>query len=105
MYVGGVFLLFFSFLFEDAHGPSAVIQENVSQREEPAEDLFCCGTCKRPYEQSANEEHTAKRAKHDEVHLAPTVSGDKFSYMGKVCHSSCNSFELSVFFYNQQCNY
>ncbi|XP_032041101.1 ribonuclease H1 isoform X1 [Aythya fuligula] len=66
----------------NAHGPSAVIQENTSQREEPEEDLFSCGTCKRPYEQSANEEHTAKRAKHDEVHLAPTVSGDKFSYMG-----------------------
>ncbi|OXB65719.1 hypothetical protein ASZ78_011776 [Callipepla squamata] len=38
--------------------------------------------CKRPYEQSANEEHTVKRAKHDEGQSEPLVSEDKFSYMG-----------------------
>ncbi|XP_063186496.1 ribonuclease H1 isoform X1 [Chroicocephalus ridibundus] len=67
---------------EGAHSPPAVTQENSSQREEPEINVLCCNTCKRPYEQSANEEHVAKRVKQDEVHSAPTVSEDKFSYMG-----------------------
>ncbi|NXI66135.1 RNH1 Ribonuclease, partial [Anseranas semipalmata] len=66
----------------DAHSPSAITQEDASQREEPEVDILCCNACKRPYEQSTNEENTTKRAKHDEVHSAPTVSEDKFSYMG-----------------------
>uniref|UniRef100_A0A8C3KC19 Ribonuclease H1 n=1 Tax=Calidris pygmaea TaxID=425635 RepID=A0A8C3KC19_9CHAR len=65
-----------------AHGPPAVTQENSSQGEEPEIDVLCCNTCKRPYEQSTNEEHIAKRVKHEEVYSAPTVSEDKFSYMG-----------------------
>ncbi|XP_054239410.1 ribonuclease H1 [Indicator indicator] len=65
-----------------ASGPRAVTQENGNKREEPEGSILCCSTCKRPYEQSANEEHTAKRVKHDEVASAPTVSEDKFSYMG-----------------------
>ncbi|KAM9241393.1 ribonuclease H1 isoform 2-T2 [Leptosomus discolor] len=65
-----------------AHGPPAVTQENGSQREEPEISVLCCNTCKRPYEQPANEERIAKRVKHDEVYSAPTVSEDKFSYMG-----------------------
>ncbi|NWT44281.1 RNH1 Ribonuclease, partial [Chroicocephalus maculipennis] len=65
-----------------AHSPPAVTQENSSQREEPEINVLCCNTCKRPYEQSANEEHVAKRVKQDEVYSAPTVSEDKFSYMG-----------------------
>ncbi|XP_072711203.1 ribonuclease H1 isoform X2 [Ciconia boyciana] len=65
-----------------AQGPPAVTQENGSQREEPEISILCCSTCKRPYEQSTNEEHIAKRVKHDEVYSAPTVSEDKFSYMG-----------------------
>ncbi|NXN20487.1 RNH1 Ribonuclease, partial [Nycticryphes semicollaris] len=65
-----------------AHSPPAVTQENSSQREEPEINVLCCNTCKRPYEQSTNEEHVAKRVKHDEVYPAPTVSEDKFSYMG-----------------------
>ncbi|XP_074437873.1 ribonuclease H1 isoform X1 [Larus michahellis] len=67
---------------EGAHSPPAVTQENSSQREEPEINVLCCNTCKRPYEQSANEEHVAKRVKQDEVYSAPTVSEDKFSYMG-----------------------
>ncbi|XP_027752047.1 ribonuclease H1 [Empidonax traillii] len=61
----------------------AVTQENGSQREELKS--LCCSTCKRPYEQSANEEQVAKRVKHDELcstYSMPTVSEDKFSYMG-----------------------
>ncbi|XP_014812261.1 PREDICTED: ribonuclease H1 isoform X2 [Calidris pugnax] len=65
-----------------AHGPPAVTQENRSQGEEPEINVLCCNTCKRPYEQSTNEEHVAKRVKHEEVYSAPTVSEDKFSYMG-----------------------
>ncbi|NWX07578.1 RNH1 Ribonuclease, partial [Caloenas nicobarica] len=66
----------------EAHGPSAVRQENGSQREEPELNVLCCNACKRPYEQPANEDHIAKRVKHNEVYSAPTVSEDKFSYMG-----------------------
>ncbi|KAF1508571.1 Ribonuclease H1, partial [Eudyptula minor] len=65
-----------------AHGPPAVRQENGSQREESEINILCCNTCKRPYEQSTSEEHIAKRVKHDEVYSVPTVSEDKFSYMG-----------------------
>ncbi|XP_074751782.1 ribonuclease H1 isoform X2 [Athene noctua] len=65
-----------------AHGPLAVTQENGSQRGEPETNILCCNTCKRPYEQSTNEEHGAKRIKQDEVYSVPTVSEDKFSYMG-----------------------
>ncbi|OPJ73529.1 ribonuclease H1 [Patagioenas fasciata monilis] len=61
---------------------AAVTQENVSQREEPELNVLCCNACKRPYEQSTNEDHVAKRVKHDEVYSAPTVTEDKFSYMG-----------------------
>ncbi|NWQ76229.1 RNH1 Ribonuclease, partial [Columbina picui] len=63
--------------------PAAVTQENNSQREEPELNVLCCNACKRPYEQSTNEDHIAKRVKHDEVYSAPTVSEDKFSYMGE----------------------
>ncbi|NXD81391.1 RNH1 Ribonuclease, partial [Halcyon senegalensis] len=63
-----------------AHGPSAVTQEDGSRKNESEIDI--CNTCKRPYEQSANEECVAKRVKHDEVYSTPTVSEDKFSYMG-----------------------
>ncbi|XP_065690396.2 ribonuclease H1 [Patagioenas fasciata] len=66
----------------EAHDSSAVTQENVSQREEPELNVLCCNACKRPYEQSTNEDHVAKRVKHDEVYSAPTVTEDKFSYMG-----------------------
>uniref|UniRef100_A0A8B9G6G5 Ribonuclease H1 n=1 Tax=Amazona collaria TaxID=241587 RepID=A0A8B9G6G5_9PSIT len=66
-----------------AHGPARVSQENGSQRGEPEINALCCNTCKRPYEQSTGEEHIAKRVKHDEVYSAPTVSEDKFSYMGE----------------------
>ncbi|NXS93441.1 RNH1 Ribonuclease, partial [Jacana jacana] len=65
-----------------AHSPPPVTQENSSQIEEGEINVLCCHTCKRPYEQSTHEEHVAKRVKHDEVHPAPTVSEDKFSYMG-----------------------
>ncbi|XP_074009513.1 ribonuclease H1 isoform X1 [Numenius arquata] len=65
-----------------AHVPPAVTQENSSRGEEPEINVLCCNTCKRPYEQSTNEEHITKRVKHDEVYSAPTVSEDKFSYMG-----------------------
>ncbi|NXY50579.1 RNH1 Ribonuclease, partial [Ceuthmochares aereus] len=64
------------------HNPPAVIQESGSQGEEPETNALCCSACKRPFEQSTNEEHIAKRVKHEEVQLAPTVSEDKFSYMG-----------------------
>ncbi|XP_064364566.1 ribonuclease H1 isoform X3 [Dromaius novaehollandiae] len=66
----------------ETHGPSAVTQENASHREETETDVLCCNKCKRPYEQSTAEEHDTKRVKHDETYLAPTVSEDKFSYMG-----------------------
>ncbi|KFZ67616.1 Ribonuclease H1, partial [Podiceps cristatus] len=66
----------------EAHSPPAVTLENCSQREEPEINVLCCNTCKRPFEQSTHEEHIAKRVKHDEVYLEPTVSEDKFSYMG-----------------------
>ncbi|NXL36421.1 RNH1 Ribonuclease, partial [Glaucidium brasilianum] len=59
-----------------------VTQENGSQRGEPETNLLCCNMCKRPYEQSTNDEHIAKRIKQDEVYSMPTVSEDKFSYMG-----------------------
>ncbi|XP_054675228.1 ribonuclease H1 isoform X2 [Grus americana] len=65
-----------------AHGPLAVTKVDDSQKEEPEINILCCNTCKRPYEQSTNEEHIAKRVKHDEVYSVPTVSQDKFSYMG-----------------------
>ncbi|NWS12870.1 RNH1 Ribonuclease, partial [Pachyramphus minor] len=61
----------------------AATQENGSQREELK--ALCCSTCKRPYEQSTNEEQVAKRVKHDELFSTcstPTVNEDKFSYMG-----------------------
>lgn len=88
-----------SFFLEEIHGPSAVTQENVSQREEPELNALCCNACKRPYEQSTNEDHIAKRVKH-EVYSAPTVSEDKFSYMGKLFCYSCNSFESIALFHN-----
>ncbi|NP_001272732.2 ribonuclease H1 [Taeniopygia guttata] len=69
----------------EAFGLPAVTQENGSQREEPELNTTCCSACKRPYEQSTNEEQIAKRVKHDEkqsVGSIPTVSEDKFSYMG-----------------------
>ncbi|NXC39181.1 RNH1 Ribonuclease, partial [Penelope pileata] len=66
----------------EAHDPSALTQESVSQREEPEPDVLCCSACKRPYEQPTNEEHSTKRAKHEEGLSEPTVSEDKFSYMG-----------------------
>ncbi|NXA11990.1 RNH1 Ribonuclease, partial [Sapayoa aenigma] len=68
-----------------ALGLLGVTQENGSQREELDLNTLCCNTCKRPYDQSTNEEQTAKRVKHDEVYSTystPTVSEDKFSYMG-----------------------
>ncbi|NXU74807.1 RNH1 Ribonuclease, partial [Oreotrochilus melanogaster] len=61
-----------------AYSTLAVPQEN-SQKEELEIGTLCCSTCKRPYEEPTNEEHVAKRVKHDEM---PTVSEDKFSYMG-----------------------
>ncbi|NP_990329.2 ribonuclease H1 precursor [Gallus gallus] len=67
----------------ETHGASAVAQENASHREEPETDVLCCNACKRPYEQSTNEEHTVKRAKHDEEQSTPVVSEAKFSYMGE----------------------
>ncbi|XP_010076773.1 PREDICTED: ribonuclease H1, partial [Pterocles gutturalis] len=67
---------------EGAHGPLVVMQEIGSQREELEINTLCCNACKRPYDQSTNEEHIAKRVKHDEVYSEPTVSEDKFSYMG-----------------------
>ncbi|NXI50444.1 RNH1 Ribonuclease, partial [Chloroceryle aenea] len=63
-----------------AHGPPAVMQEDSSQKDESEIDI--CNTCKRPYEQSTNEECVAKRVKHDKVYSTPTVGEDKFSYMG-----------------------
>ncbi|KFV77506.1 Ribonuclease H1, partial [Struthio camelus australis] len=66
----------------ETHGPSVITQENDNHREEPETDILCCNKCKRPYEQSAAEEHDTKRVKHDETYSAPTVSEDKFSYMG-----------------------
>ncbi|NXP54536.1 RNH1 Ribonuclease, partial [Heliornis fulica] len=66
----------------EVYVPPAVTQESGSQKEEPEANVLCCGTCKRPYEQITNEEHVAKRIKHDEVYSASTVSQDKFSYMG-----------------------
>ncbi|NWH71386.1 RNH1 Ribonuclease, partial [Piaya cayana] len=62
--------------------PPAVTQESGSRGEEPEINSSCCSACKRPLEQVTNEEHVAKRVKHEEVHSAPTVSEDKFSYMG-----------------------
>uniref|UniRef100_A0A8C0UI67 ribonuclease H n=2 Tax=Cyanistes caeruleus TaxID=156563 RepID=A0A8C0UI67_CYACU len=62
-----------------------VVTQESSQREEPELNTVCCSTCKRPYEQSTNEEQIAKRVKHDEVHSvcpALTVKEDKLSYMG-----------------------
>lgn len=102
MYVGE--LSYFVFL-EETHGASAVAQENASQREEPETDVLCCNACKRPYEQSTNEEHTVKRAKHDEEQSTPVVSEAKFSYMGKFFSYSVNSFELFLLFHIKQCNY
>ncbi|XP_025938409.1 ribonuclease H1 isoform X2 [Apteryx rowi] len=66
----------------ETHGSSIITQENASHREEPETDVLCCNKCKRPYEQSTTEEHDPKRVKHDETYLVPTVSEDKFSYMG-----------------------
>ncbi|XP_062428979.1 ribonuclease H1 [Rhea pennata] len=66
----------------ETHNPSTITQENASHREDPEIDVLCCNKCKRPYEQSTAEEHDTKRVKHDETYLAPTVSEDKFSYMG-----------------------
>ncbi|XP_010706240.1 ribonuclease H1 [Meleagris gallopavo] len=68
---------------EETHGASTVTRENASQREELEADVLCCNACKRPYEQSTNEEHTVKRAKHDEGRSTPIVGEDKFSYMGE----------------------
>ncbi|NXU58764.1 RNH1 Ribonuclease, partial [Turnix velox] len=65
-----------------SHSSPAATQEKSSKREEPETKVLCCNTCKRPYEQSTNDEHIAKRVKHNEVFSAPTVSEDKFSYMG-----------------------
>lgn len=89
-------LSYFVFL-EETHGASTVMQENASQREELEADVLCCNACKRPYEQSTNEEHTVKRAKHDEGHSTPIVGEDKFSYMGKFFSYSINSFEFFLF--------
>ncbi|NXY90338.1 RNH1 Ribonuclease, partial [Alcedo cyanopectus] len=61
-----------------AHGPLA-LEEDGSQKDE---DPDICSACKRPYEQSTKEECVAKRVKHDEGYLTPTVSKEKFSYMG-----------------------
>ncbi|XP_075270906.1 ribonuclease H1 isoform X1 [Opisthocomus hoazin] len=65
-----------------AHSLPAATQGNGSQSEEPEINVLCCSTCKRPYEPSTSEEHIAKRVKHDELYSLPTVSEDKFSYMG-----------------------
>lgn len=92
-------LVFSPFFLEGAHSPPAVTQENGSQREGPEINISCCNTCKRPYEQSTNEEQFAKRVKHDEVYSVPTVSQDKFSYMGEVFHYSCNSFQFFALFH------
>ncbi|XP_061846092.1 ribonuclease H1 isoform X2 [Colius striatus] len=66
----------------EVRDPPTVTQENISQRQEPEVNVVCCSTCKRPYEQSTNEEHVPKRVRYDEVYSAPKVSEDKFSYMG-----------------------
>ncbi|XP_039914392.1 ribonuclease H1 isoform X2 [Hirundo rustica] len=72
----------------EAFGPPTLTQETGSQREDPELNTLYYSTYKRPYEpygQSTNEEQIAKRVKHDEVRSVcstPTVSEDKFSYMG-----------------------
>ncbi|NWI21345.1 RNH1 Ribonuclease, partial [Crypturellus soui] len=66
----------------ETQGPSALREENASHREELEIDILRGSQYKRPYEQSALEEHDTKRIKHDETCIAPTVSEDKFSYMG-----------------------
>lgn len=92
------FLFFVVVVFlEGAFGLPDVTQESGSLREDPELNTVCCSTCKRPYEQSTNEEQIAKRVKHDEVHSVcstPTVSEDKFSYMGEVFDNSFCSFHL-----------
>uniref|UniRef100_A0A8C8VMF3 Ribonuclease H1 n=1 Tax=Pelusios castaneus TaxID=367368 RepID=A0A8C8VMF3_9SAUR len=41
-----------------------------------------CSTCKRQYEQPSEEEPNRKYVKYSETHSTPSVSKDKFSYMG-----------------------
>lgn len=89
----------------EAFGPPAVTQESGSQREEPELNAVCNSTYKRPYEQSTNEEQIAKRVKHDEVHSVcptPTVSEDKFSYMGEIFAHSFKYFHLFILCDKQQ---
>ncbi|NWW40464.1 RNH1 Ribonuclease, partial [Panurus biarmicus] len=67
----------------EAFGPAVVTQESGSEREELELNAVCYSTYKRPYEQSTNEEQIAKRVKHEVPSCStPTVSEDKFSYMG-----------------------
>jgi len=102
MSVVELFLLLFGFFFsflEGAHSLPAATQGNGSQSEEPEINVLCCSTCKRPYEPSTSEEHIAKRVKHDELYSLPTVSEDKFSYMGEVFHYSYNSFQFFTLFH------
>lgn len=92
-------LPFYFFFFLGAFGPPAVTQESGSQREEPELNTVFNSTCKRSYEQSVNEEQIAKRVKHDAVYSAcstPTVSEDKFSYMGEVYDHSFNYLHLFI---------
>lgn len=99
------FSFYFFFCLVEAFVHPAVTQENGSQIEKPELNTMCCSTCKRPYEQSANEEQIAKRVKHDEVHSVcsiPTVSEDKFSYMGEVFDHYFNYFHLFILCDKQQ---
>ncbi|XP_030411352.1 ribonuclease H1 isoform X3 [Gopherus evgoodei] len=64
------------------NGISSLSQKSDSYWNEMETASPSYSTCKRPYEQSSEEESNRKRVKYNETYSAPSVSKDKFSYMG-----------------------
>ncbi|XP_007055710.1 ribonuclease H1 isoform X2 [Chelonia mydas] len=63
-------------------GISSLTQKSDSYWNELETASPSYSTCKRPYEQSSEEEPNKKHVKYNETYSAPSVSKDKFSYMG-----------------------
>ncbi|XP_067400926.1 ribonuclease H1 isoform X2 [Emydura macquarii macquarii] len=63
-------------------GISSVRQKSDSYWNEVETASPSCSTFKRPYEQTSEEEPNRKHVKYNETYLTPSVSKDKFSYMG-----------------------
>nr|XP_032646967.1 ribonuclease H1 isoform X3 [Chelonoidis abingdonii] len=64
------------------NGISGLTQKSDSYWNELETASPSYSACKRPYEQSSEEESNRKHVKYSETYSAPSVSKDKFSYMG-----------------------